>query len=134
VCQLEEKIRAKIDDEFKEQLTFQNERDFFVGWKYFIVSLQVHSHPSSVISSGILFILRQLELACDPSFASMQKMSFGSVENVTAVSPYVTTLTSAIESTGNIVREGIVPKKYLRNYFDKGARSACNNLALCANV
>jgi hypothetical protein len=30
IPQLEEKVREKVDDEYKEQITFQAERDLFV--------------------------------------------------------------------------------------------------------
>ncbi len=81
----------------------------------------------SVISSGILFLLKELEAACEPSFANMQKTAFGNIETVTEVSPYVTTLIAAIENAVSIVRDNLQPKKYLRNFFDKGAK-VCSSL------
>jgi hypothetical protein len=33
--QLEEKIRGKVNDEFKEQVTLQSERDIFMGFAFY---------------------------------------------------------------------------------------------------
>ncbi|KAG6819237.1 hypothetical protein H0H93_013895 [Arthromyces matolae] len=101
--ELEDKIREKINEEFKERVSFQAERDMFV----------------SVVSAAIVIQLRELETACDAAFSSMARTTWTASGQVTGQSPYAGDLVSAVEQVMETVKPLVEQKKYLRNLFDK---------------
>ncbi|KAF8800212.1 hypothetical protein BYT27DRAFT_7200395 [Phlegmacium glaucopus] len=101
--ELQEKIREKINPEFKEKVDFQGECDLFV----------------SAISTAINAILREFESNCDPSFVAMSKTSWSTVNQVSGQSPYADELVKAAEQLVAVIKPLIEQKKYLRNFFDK---------------
>ncbi|KAJ7594544.1 Vps53-like protein [Mycena floridula] len=101
--ELEEKIREKVDGEYKDKITFQPERDLFV----------------SVISSAITLLLRDFESACDPAFLTMSRTSWPALNQVTGQSAYITDLIRSAEKVLETIKPLIEQKKYLRNLFDK---------------
>ncbi|GJE92731.1 vacuolar protein sorting-associated protein 53 -like protein [Phanerochaete sordida] len=103
--ELEEKIREKVSDTYKEKISFQEECDLFV----------------SAVSAAILAILKELEGACEPAFTAMSRMSWSTLNLVSGNSPYVDDLIKAIENVVDVVKPMIDQKKYLRNFFDKAA-------------
>ncbi|KAL5507261.1 VPS53 [Sanghuangporus vaninii] len=103
--ELEEKVKDKIAPEYKDNVSFQTERDLFIG----------------VISSAILVLLRELESAVETSFDIMTKTSWVSIANVSGPSQYVGDLVRSIERIATTVNPLIEQKKYLRNFYDKAA-------------
>ncbi|EIN11438.1 hypothetical protein PUNSTDRAFT_118834 [Punctularia strigosozonata HHB-11173 SS5] len=103
--ELEEKIKEKIRDDLKEKVSLQDERDIFVG----------------VISATIVIQLRELENACEAAFSAMARTSWGTISQVSGPSAYVADLEHAMESVAAILEPRVEQKKYLRNFFDKGA-------------
>ncbi|WVR06988.1 hypothetical protein IAU60_004025 [Kwoniella sp. DSM 27419] len=101
--QLEERLKDKIAEEFKEDVSFQSERDLFSG----------------VISSSITAILRELEASCEPAFAAILKTPWMHLENVSGRSAYIVDLVSSIKQVAEAVRARIEGKKYIRNFADK---------------
>ncbi|KAJ7497608.1 Vps53-like protein [Mycena latifolia] len=101
--ELEEKIRDKVNDEFKEKISLQAERDQFV----------------SVISAGIVVQLRELEIACEPAFAAMARSSWATLKQVSGQSAYTADLVNAVEQVVESVKPLVEQKKYLRNFLDK---------------
>ncbi|KAI0745870.1 Vps53-like protein [Earliella scabrosa] len=103
--ELEENIREKCDEAFKEKITLQEERDLFV----------------SAISAAIGVMLRELENACDPFFAALSRTPWVTVKLVSGQSAYVQDLLNMIEQVAEVVKPLIEQKKYVRNFFDKAA-------------
>ncbi|KAJ6587222.1 Vps53-like protein [Mycena vulgaris] len=101
--ELEEKIRGKVDDEFKDKISLQAERDQFV----------------SVISAGIVVQLRELEIACEPAFAAMSRSSWATLKQVSGQSAYTADLVNAVDQVIESVKPLVEQKKYLRNFLDK---------------
>lgn len=101
--ELEEKIREKVSDPFKEKISFQEECDLFV----------------SAVSAAILVILKELENACESAFSAMSRMPWGTLNLVSGSSPYIDDLTKAIETVVEVLKPIIDQKKYLRNFLDK---------------
>ncbi|KAJ7693303.1 Vps53-like protein [Mycena rosella] len=101
--ELEEKIRGKVNDEFKDKISLQAERDQFV----------------SVISAGIVVQLRELEIACEPAFAAMARSSWATLNQVSGESAYTADLVNAVEQVVESVKPLVEQKKYLRNFLDK---------------
>ncbi|KAJ7045845.1 Vps53-like protein [Mycena alexandri] len=103
--ELEEKIRSKLNDEFKDKLSLQAERDQFV----------------SVISAGIVVQLRELEAACEPAFAAMARSSWATLKQVSGQSAYTADLVNGIDQVVESVKPLVEHKKYLRNFLDKAS-------------
>ncbi|KAF8210667.1 Vps53-like protein [Mycena galopus ATCC 62051] len=101
--ELEEKIRGKVNDEFKEKVSLQTERDQFL----------------SVISAAIVVQLRELEAACEPAFTAMSRSSWATLKQVSGQSAYTVDLVNAIEQVVESVKPLVEQKKYLRNFLDK---------------
>ncbi|TFK21105.1 hypothetical protein FA15DRAFT_672889 [Coprinopsis marcescibilis] len=101
--ELEEKIKEKIDPEFKEKIKFQTEQDLFV----------------STISTAIGVQLREFELVCDPSFITLGRTSWSTVSQVSGQSPYTDEFVKAAEQIVELIKPLVEQKKYLRNFFDK---------------
>ncbi|KAK7473107.1 Vacuolar protein sorting-associated protein 53 [Stygiomarasmius scandens] len=102
-AELEEKIREKINDEFKEKVSLQNECELFV----------------STISSAIVIQLRELESACEPAFSTMANSMWSTLSQVSGPSPYTADLVRAAEQVIEVIKPTVEQKKYLRNFFDK---------------
>ncbi|GFZ43857.1 hypothetical protein JCM24511_01577 [Saitozyma sp. JCM 24511] len=101
--QLEERVRDKIAAEFKEDISFQPERDTF----------------TTVMSTCISSILRELEATCEPAFAAILKTPWIHLENVSGRSAYIVDLVGSIKQVAEIVRARVESKKYIRNFADK---------------
>lgn len=67
--------------------------------------------------------MKELENGCEPAFTVMSRTAWGTVSLVSGQSSYVDDLVKAIEQVANNVKPLIEQKKYLRNVFDKAARS-----------
>ncbi|KAH9935765.1 Vps53-like protein [Fomitopsis serialis] len=103
--ELEENIRVKTDESYKERISLQEECDLFV----------------SAISAAIQVILRELEAACDPACSTMSRTAWATQKSVSGQSPYVDDLARAVEQVVDTVKPLIEQKKYLRNFMDKAA-------------
>ncbi|KIJ68088.1 hypothetical protein HYDPIDRAFT_173763 [Hydnomerulius pinastri MD-312] len=101
--ELEEKIKEKVNDKFKEKVTLQSERDVFM----------------SVISAAINVQLQELESACDGAFNTMSRINWGATSQVTGHSPFIDDLARATEQVAEILKALVEQKKYLRNFLDK---------------
>lgn len=101
--ELEEKIKEKINLDFKDKVTLQNERDLFV----------------SVISGAITALLREVENTTDAYFTTMSRSNWSNLNQVSGQSPYVGDLVKAAEQVVEAIKPLIEQKKYLRNFLDK---------------
>lgn len=73
-----------------------------------------------MISSSLLSLLREVETTIDPITAQIGRLSsWNTMENVSGPSNYVQELRNAVDDIGDVVREGLEAKKYLRNFCDK---------------
>ncbi|KAF8134453.1 Vps53-like protein [Boletus edulis] len=104
-AELEEKIREKVDEKFKENITLQAERDLFM----------------SVISAAINIQLRELESACDGAFNTISRVNWGAIQHVTGHSPFMDEITQSTEQVAELIKPLVEQKKYLRNIFDKAS-------------
>ncbi|KIM45519.1 hypothetical protein M413DRAFT_442185 [Hebeloma cylindrosporum] len=103
--ELEAKVKEKVNTEFKEQVTFQIECDLFV----------------SAISTAINVILREFENNVDPSFITLSRTSWPTINQVSGPSPYTGELVKCAEQVIELIKPLIEQKKYLRNLFDKAS-------------
>ncbi|PCH36062.1 hypothetical protein WOLCODRAFT_108133 [Wolfiporia cocos MD-104 SS10] len=103
--ELEENLREKSDEPFKEKISFQEERDLFVN----------------AISVAIQVMIRELESACDNAFTTMSRTTWATLKSVSGQSTYVEDLSKAIEQVVETVKPLVEQKKYLRNFLDKAS-------------
>ncbi|KAI0929946.1 hypothetical protein AcV5_006778 [Taiwanofungus camphoratus] len=104
-AELEENIKEKSDETFKNRITLQDERDLFV----------------SAVSSAIQVMLRELDSACESAFSNMTRSSWASLKSVSGQSAYVEELIKSIEQVVETVKPLVEQKKYLRNFLDKAS-------------
>jgi hypothetical protein len=101
--QLEERLKDKVKEELRENVSFQDEREGF----------------TSAMSQCITNILRELETACDPAFAAILKTPWRDLDNVSGRSAYIVDLVGSIKEVAECVRSRVDSKKYIRNFADK---------------
>ncbi|QRW21214.1 vacuolar protein sorting-associated protein 53 [Rhizoctonia solani] len=111
LCILEEKIRDKItEDEGEEEegeFSMAEEQELFV----------------SVISTCLTLLLRELDNTTDPSFQTLLKFNWGSIDTVTGPSAWVEELGTATASVSQVIHDKIEPKKYVRSFCDRASNA-----------
>ncbi|KAF9793124.1 Vps53-like protein [Thelephora terrestris] len=103
--ELEEKIREKIIDEYKEKISLSEEFDLF----------------TNVISVAIVALLKELETAFDPPCLAIARTAWSQLNLVSGPSNNVIDLIQAVENVVQAVRDHIERPKYTRNFLDKAA-------------
>lgn len=73
----------------------------------------------SVISSSLLSLLKELELSIEPHTTAISRATWDTIENVSGPSAYVPALVDAIDAMGDLVRDGVEGKRWLRSWCDK---------------
>ncbi|CAE6494139.1 unnamed protein product [Rhizoctonia solani] len=111
LCILEEKIRDKItEDEGEEEegeFSMAEEQELFV----------------SVISTCLTLLLRELDNTTDPSFQTLLKFNWGSIDTITGPSAWVEELGTATASVSQVIHDKIEPKKYVRSFCDRASNA-----------
>lgn len=72
-----------------------------------------------VISTSILSLLKELELACEPSFSTMLRSSWRDSTIVSSESAYVVELVGSITRVADLVKTEVEHRKYFRSFCDK---------------
>lgn len=122
---MEENIKEKSDETFKNKITLQDERDLFVRYVctiHFVRRRATSRIRSSAVSSAIQVMLRELDSACESAFSNMTRSSWASLKSVSGQSAYVEELIKSIEQVVETVKPLVEQKKYLRNFLDKASR------------
>lgn len=102
--QLEEKIKGRIDEEFKAKVDLQSQADAFMG----------------IASATVRMLVRKVEIACEPSWREMRNTPWAKLEGPGDTSSYVAELLRNVkESAGDIL-------KFLHKH--QYARAFCDNL------
>ncbi|XP_059139225.1 vacuolar protein sorting-associated protein 53 homolog [Physella acuta] len=106
--QLEEKLREKVDAEFKASVALNAEQDMF----------------HTVISNCIQLLVQDLETACEPALTAMTKMPWSNIEAVGDQSGYVTAITSHLKQNIPVIRDNLASsRKYFTQFCVKFANS-----------
>jgi hypothetical protein len=109
--QLEEKIRGRIDEEFKEKVDLQNQADAFMG----------------IASATVRVLVRKVEIACEPTWREMRNTPWSKLESVGDQSTYVAELLRHVKETSAEILKSLHKQQY--------ARAFCDNLVdLMANT
>lgn len=91
INQLQEKLKDKIDEAFKEKIDFSEEHDKFVD----------------VCAKSITLLMRALETACDPLLVAMTKIQWSLIEEVGDSSPFIAEIARVFRSIIPSVRANL---------------------------
>lgn len=118
---LEEKLKEKIDEAYREKITLRPELDLFIG----LVNMSRIGHMLNdtyrVISSSITQILRDLEATVEPFLLMMTRTTWTTLESVSGQQAHVIEMVAAVDTFVEVTKSQLEQKKYLRNFYDKAA-------------
>lgn len=100
--QLEEKIKGRIDEEFKAKVDLQNQADAFMG----------------IASATVRVLVRRVEIACDPSWKEMRNTPWSKLESVGDQSSYVAELLRHVKDTSAEIMKFLHKQQYARAFCD----------------
>lgn len=120
--QLEEKIKEKIDDEFREQVNMDKERNAFL----------------MLVTTSIQALVRLTNSCIYNALISMTKISWSSMQTVGDQSEYVTNIGINLQSNVAVARRHIINAKHFKWLCDKFVDSFVpwfmKNIYLCKPV
>ncbi|KAF2132665.1 hypothetical protein P153DRAFT_428738 [Dothidotthia symphoricarpi CBS 119687] len=100
--QLEEKIKGRIDEEFKSKVDLQNQADAFMG----------------IASATVRVLVRKVEIACEPSWREMRNTPWSKLESVGDQSSYVAELLHHVKDTSAEITKYLHKQQYARAFCD----------------
>jgi ABC-type transporter MlaC component len=100
--QLEEKIRGRIDEDFKEKVDLQNQADAFMG----------------IASAAVRVLVRKAEIACEPTWREMRNTPWSKLESVGDQSTYVAELLRYVKETSAEILKSLHKQQYARAFCD----------------
>jgi hypothetical protein len=100
--QLEEKIRARIDEEVREKVDLQNQADAFMG----------------VVSAAILALVKTVELDIEPLWREMRNMPWGRMDSVGDSSNYISEMLRVLRAKAAGVLRYLNKPQYARAFCD----------------
>ena len=109
--QLEEKIRARIDEELRPQVDMQSQADAFMG----------------IASASIRTLVSKTEADCAPAWREMRNVAWGTMDNVGDQSPYVSTLLQRVMERSREILGLVQKAQYKRAYCDHVVDSVTNH-------
>ena len=89
--QLEKKLKEKVSDPFKNDISLSNEQDLF----------------HAIIRNSVQLLVSNFEACCEPSFTTMTKISWSSVGTPIGPSQYVVTMSTELQRVVPFVRENL---------------------------
>ncbi|KAI9032128.1 Vps53-like protein [Hyaloraphidium curvatum] len=108
ISQLEDKLKEKIDPNFRDSVDMSTERDIFLN----------------VANGCMLALVRGLENAIEPAWHIMTtKIPWNTMTNTADQSEYVFVIQSAVQSTVPMIKRTLTASKYFRSFCDKVAES-----------
>lgn len=120
--QLEERLRERIHVEYKDRVSLEPEKDFFVACVR-VAYAAMASHDAdelhSIIANALGALLRELEFAIEPAFTAMSRSPWAALEFVSSESTYISDLVTSLNGIVATVRQHIEQRKYLRSFADR---------------
>ncbi|EON64332.1 hypothetical protein W97_03563 [Coniosporium apollinis CBS 100218] len=109
--QLEEKIKSRIDEEFRSAVDLQSQADAFMG----------------IASAAVRALVRKVELHCEPTWREMRNTPWSKLDSVGDQSTYVAELLRRVKEKSAEILKYLHKQQY--------ARAFCDNLVdLMANT
>ena len=100
--QLEEKIKARIDEEFRSNVDLQSQADAFMG----------------VASAAIRALVKKVEMACEPAWREMRNTPWSKLESVGDQSTYVAELLRQVKEQASEILKLLHKTQYSRAFCD----------------
>ncbi|OAX82374.1 hypothetical protein ACJ72_03275 [Emergomyces africanus] len=100
--QLEEKIKGRIDENFKQSVDLQSQADAFMG----------------IASSAVRGLVRKVEAELEPSWKEMRNTNWNKLETVSDQSSFVAILLSSAKSKSGEILEMLHKQQYARAFAD----------------
>ncbi|KAL7771359.1 hypothetical protein CFE70_001302 [Pyrenophora teres f. teres 0-1] len=120
--QLEEKIRGRIDEEFKEKVDLQSQADAFMG----------------IASATVRILVRKVEIACEPSWREMRNTPWAKLESVGDQSTYIAELLRHVKERSGEILKYLHKQQYARafcdNLVDQMASTYIANIVQCKPI
>ncbi|CAG8609266.1 4106_t:CDS:10, partial [Gigaspora rosea] len=120
--QLEDKLKDTIDEEYKEKINFDEERNHFLN----------------VVATSVRALIRGIELSYEPALVAMTKLPWSNLDSVGDQSEYVTLFNRTVLSCVVGVHKDITNNRYFRTFCDKFVESFVikfiNNLIKCKPI
>ncbi|KAL9050653.1 MAG: hypothetical protein Q9162_006512 [Coniocarpon cinnabarinum] len=110
--QLEEKIKARIDEEYKESVDLQGQADSLMG----------------VAGAAVRTLVRKVEIECDQSWREMRNVPWARLESITNQSSYVMDLVRKMKlKSAEILRLLQHKQQYARAFCDQVVETLSNS-------
>ncbi|KAI7579372.1 hypothetical protein KC346_g19189, partial [Hortaea werneckii] len=100
--QLEDRIKQRIDDEFKEKVDMQNQADAFMG----------------VASAAVRSLVHKAEADCQPAWREMRNVAWAKMESVGDQSGYVSVLLTRVRDRSQEILRLLHKQQFARAYCD----------------
>ncbi|KAI5298572.1 hypothetical protein KEM56_003942, partial [Ascosphaera pollenicola] len=100
--QLEEKIKGRIDEAYKQTVDLQNQADAFMG----------------IASSSVRLLVRSVEVSLEPAWREMRNMPWSKLDNVGDNSSYVVLLLDNIKGRSEQILQILHKQQYARAFAD----------------
>jgi hypothetical protein len=112
--QLEERIKSRIDESWKDFVDLSSQADAFMG----------------IASAAIRALVRRVEVDIEPSWREMRNIAWGKLQNVEDQSPYVPEMVRHIKSRATEVLEAVHKQQYSRAFCDNVVELFASSYAL----
>ncbi|EMR11716.1 hypothetical protein PNEG_00150 [Pneumocystis murina B123] len=109
--QLEELIKSKVSDNFREKISFDKEKEMFLN----------------IAGISIKNLIKIIETNLSGSFKDMIKIDWSQLKNIVDQSAYVTSMTSILKNMSKKIIEKILIEKFTRIFCDKMVESFLDN-------
>ncbi|RMY47708.1 hypothetical protein D0865_08514 [Hortaea werneckii] len=100
--QLEDRIKQRIDDEFKEKVDMQNQADAFMG----------------VASAAVRSLVHKAEADCQPAWREMRNVAWAKMDSVGDQSGYVSVLLTRVRERSQEILRLLHKQQFARAYCD----------------
>ncbi|KAI8148076.1 Vps53-like protein [Fennellomyces sp. T-0311] len=102
-AQLEEKLKEKVDEGYKEKVSLESVQDSFM----------------SAVSACIDAAVRSIEACCDPHFQEMIQIPWSVLDTVGDQSEYVSHVQEVVKQFATVVGRTVANKRYFRTFGDR---------------
>ncbi len=108
--QLEEKIRNRIDEEFKSAVDLQSQADAFMG----------------IASAAVRVLVRKVEVECEPAWREMRNTPWSKLTSVGDQSGYVQELLRRVKEKSQDILKDLHKQQYARAFCDHLVEAIAN--------
>jgi len=122
--QLEERIKSRIDEEFKEQVDLQSQADAFMG----------------ICSAAVRTLVRKVEIDSESAWREMRNVAWAKMENVGDQSQYITSLIQRTHDRSAEIlsilpaEKGQYARAFCDHLVDITTSTFVNNLVACRPI